>query len=149
MLVKSILKAKGSEVFSVDPDDTVQSALRSFNEWKVGFAIVGKLDGKVLGTVSERDICHAMAEFGDKAASMAVREVMTRNVVSCAAEDALPKVMALMTASRTRHVLVMENGAIKGIISIGDLVKHRLDEMLRQEESMLDYIAGTGYSFHI
>lgn len=148
MFVRKILRMKGFDVFSVVPDETVRGVVRIFGERKIGFAIVGDPKGEVIGTISERDVCHAVCAKGEGAVTMLVRDIMTRNVVSCALHDTLPKVMALMTERRTRHILVMEGGAIKGVVSGGDLLKHRLDEVLRQEKSMRDFIAGSDYSVH-
>ncbi len=94
MFIKDILRTKGFDVFSVVPDETVRGVLLFFNKRKIGFAIVCDTKSEILGTVSERDICHAVADKGEKAVSMAVRETMARNVVRCSCHDTLPKIMA-------------------------------------------------------
>jgi CBS domain-containing protein len=120
--------------------------LRLFRENNIGFVVVGRSPGECLGTLSERDCCHAVAEYGIEAPIMRVADIMNRSVTTCSTQDLLPFVMALMTERRTRHVLVTDGGgAPVGVVSIGDVVKHRLDEALRNEEALHDYIAGTGY----
>lgn len=145
MLVKTVLGKKGFDVFSVLPEDTILAVLKTFGIKKIGFAIVGDPVHNIHGTVSERDICHAIA--AGAGIETEIKDVMTVNVETCLLDDNLAKVMALMTGQRTRHVLVYEGDEIRGIISIGDVVKHRLDETLRDEVEMRRYIEGTGYSY--
>jgi len=148
MHVKSVLDKKGVEVFSVAPDDTLVTVLKIFRQRKIGFAVVKSKAGGFLGTVSERDICHALAaDESGQGLQTAVKEVMTENIVTCSWDDNLAKVMALMTSKKTRHVLVYDGEEVKGIISIGDVVKHRLDESLQDEVELRRYIAGTGYRY--
>lgn len=148
MYAKDILDIKGSDVVSVKPEETLRDVLQIFSDMKIGFAIVVDVRGGISGTISERDICRTVLELGEKAVRTEVQQVMTQRIVSCTMEDKLPRIMALMTNRRTRHVLVMEGKAARGIVSIGDVVKHRLEEVLRAEESMRDYIEGSGYSYH-
>lgn len=150
MEISVILKNKGDAVFSVPPDETMRKTLQIFAEKHIGCAPVSHAGGKTLGLISERDICRAIAEFGEKAVAKKVQDGMREKIVSCKPTDHLARVMALMTAHKTRHVLVQDDaGDVVGIISIGDIVKHRLDAALRDEKSMLDYISGTGYSFQM
>lgn len=146
MHVKTVLENKGFDAFSVSPYDTVLTALRLFNEKSIGFAMVCGQNGDVLGTVSERDICLAMSTAEGAGRQTAIKDVMAKNTVTCALDDNLVRVMALMTEKKTRHVLVYGDGILRGVISIGDLVKHRLDEVMREEMELLQYIGGTGYS---
>ncbi|MBZ9793907.1 CBS domain-containing protein [Rhizobium sp. 3T7] len=145
MLVCQILKTKSPEIVSVTPDHTMVEVLRLFRENNIGFVIVGRSPGECLGTVSERDCCNAVAEYGIKAPVMRVGDIMNRRVATCSTDDLLPLVMAIMTERRTRHVLVMDGDKIAGIVSIGDVVKYRLDEALRTEEDLYNYICGTAY----
>jgi len=145
MLVCQILKAKAPEVISVTPNHTMVEVLRLFRDNNIGFVVVSRSPGKYLGTLSERDCCNAVAEYGSEAPMMRVGDIMNRSVATCSAQDFLPLVMATMTNRRTRHVLVMDGNAVVGVVSIGDVVKHRLDELARNEELLHDYIAGTGY----
>ncbi|RUU11554.1 CBS domain-containing protein [Mesorhizobium sp. USDA-HM6] len=145
MLVCQILKIKAPEVISVTPGQTMVEVLRLFRENNIGFVVVSRFPGDCMGTLSERDCCNAVAEHGAKAPMMRVAEIMNRSVATCSTQDLLPSVMAIMTERRTRHVLVMDGGAPVGIVSIGDVVKHRLDELMNNEQVLYDYIAGTGY----
>ncbi|MEX0304036.1 MAG: CBS domain-containing protein [Leisingera sp.] len=146
MYVKAVLGAKGFETYSVAPDDSVLTALQLFNDKKIGFAVVKDAGGTPVGGVSERDICKAMADPEGAGRKTAVRDVMTAEVITCAPDDNLVKIMALMTEKRSRHMLVRDAEGLCGVISIGDVVKHRLDEIMREEEELLKYIDGTGYS---
>jgi CBS domain-containing protein len=145
MLVCQILKGKSPEVISVTPDQTMVEVLQLFREHNIGFVIVRRSPGECLGTLSERDCCNAIAKYGTEAPMMRVLDIMNRNVATCSAQDVLPIAMAIMTERRTRHVLVMDGDALAGIVSIGDVVKHRLEEAMRTEQDLHDYISGTSY----
>ncbi|WP_192246928.1 CBS domain-containing protein [Mesorhizobium silamurunense] len=145
MLVCQILRTKAPEVVTVTPGQTMVEVLRLFRENNIGFVVVSRFPGQCLGTLSERDCCNAVAEHGTKAPMMRVADIMNRSVATCSAQDLLPSVMATMTNRRTRHVLVMDGDATVGVVSIGDVVKHRLDELQNNEQVLYDYIAGTGY----
>jgi CBS domain-containing protein len=145
MLVGEILKTKAPEVISVTPDQTMVEVLRLFRDNNIGFVVVSRSPGECLGTLSERDCCNAVAEHGTEAPMMRVADIMNRSAATCSAQDRLPLVMAIMTQRRTRHLLVMNGNALVGVVSIGDVVKHRLDESLRTEQTLRDYISGTGY----
>jgi CBS domain-containing protein len=145
MLVGQILQTKAPEVISVTPGQTMVEVLQLFRDNNIGFVVVSRSPGKCLGTLSERDCCNAVAEHGTAAPMMRVADIMNRDAATCSAQDGLPLVMAIMTTQRTRHVLVMDGNSIVGVVSIGDVVKHRLDESLRNEQVLHDYIAGTGY----
>jgi len=150
MEISTILKNKGDSVFSVSPDETMRKTLQMFAENHIGCAPVKDPEGNTVGLISERDICRAIANVGEKAVSEKVQSGMREEVISCKASDHLARAMALMTSHKTRHVLVLDDDDnVVGIISIGDIVKHRLDAALRDEKSMLDYISGTGYSFQM
>jgi CBS domain-containing protein len=142
MHVCQILKTKSPELISVTPDMTMVEVLRLFRDNNIGFVVVSRSPGECLGTLSERDCCNAVAEYGTEAPIMRVADIMTRRVATCSAEDMLPFVMAIMTERRTRHVLVMDGDATVGVVSIGDVVKHRLDEIQLEAESMREYISG-------
>jgi CBS domain-containing protein len=140
-----ILKTKTPEVISVDPSQTMVEVLRLFQDNNIGFVVVSRWPGECLGTLSERDCCNAVAKYGTEAPVMRVADIMNRNAATCSIQEGLPMVMAIMTRRRTRHVLVMDGDALVGVVSIGDVVKHRLDESLRNEQVLHDYIVGTGY----
>ncbi|WP_046866372.1 CBS domain-containing protein [Microvirga massiliensis] len=145
MLVCEVLKTMASEIISVTPDQTMVEVLRVFRDNNIGFVVVSRSPGEYLGTLSERDCCNIVAEHGAEAPMMRASDFMNRSVATCSLQDRLPMVMAIMTKRRTRHVLVMDGDALMGIVSIGDVVKHQLDESLRNEQVLHDYIAGTGY----
>jgi CBS domain-containing protein len=145
MLVRDILQITGADVVSVSPEQTLAEIARLFREKNIGFVLVRRSPREFLGTVSERNCCHAVAEHGARAATMPVADFMNRELAICSVSDPLPSVMAIMTDRRTRHVLVMDGGELAGLISIGDLVKHRLDESLRTEPMLGEYIAGAGF----
>jgi CBS domain-containing protein len=145
MHVCQILKTKSPELISVKPDQPMVEALRLFRDNNIGFVVVGRSPGECLGTLSERDCCYAVAEYGTEAPAMRVADIMNRSVATCSTQDFLPFVMAIMTERRTRHVLVMDGGRPVGVVSIGDVVKHRLDEALRNERALHEYIAGTAH----
>jgi CBS domain-containing protein len=145
MHVCQILKSKSPQLISVTPDEPMVEVLRLFRDNNIGFVVVSRSPGECLGTLSERDCCNAVAEYGTEAPIMRVADIMNRSVATCSAEDFLPFVMAIMTERRTRHVLVMDGGAAVGVVSIGDVVKHRLDEALRNEQALHEYIAGTAH----
>ena len=145
MLVRNILQITGADVVSVSPDQTMAEVVTLFRTRNIGFVLVRRSPREVVGTVSERNCCHAVAEHGAKAAAMPVAEIMNRELATCSVSDPLPTVMAIMTDRRTRHVLVMDGETLAGLVSIGDVVKHRLDESLRTERELGDYIAGAGF----
>ncbi|QRM29125.1 CBS domain-containing protein [Microvirga sp. VF16] len=145
MLVVEILQTKAPEIISVTPGQTMVEVLRLFRENNIGFVVVSRRSGEYLGTLSERDCCNAVAEHGTEAPMMRVADIMNRSLAICSVQDGLPMVMAIMTKRRTRHVLVMDDDTLVGVVSIGDVVKHRLDEFLRNEQALHDYIAGVGY----
>lgn len=145
MFVGEIVKGKGSGVIAVAPDQSMVEVLRLFRDMNIGFVVVSGGPGEYLGTVSERDCCNAVAAHGAEAVLMPAADIMTRSVATCSTNDLLPFVMAIMTERRTRHVLVRDGEDVVGVVSIGDVVKHRLDEALRTEQDLQDYICGTNY----
>jgi CBS domain-containing protein len=129
MKVASILKGKGSTVVTVRPEASIAAALQELTDKGIGALVVSN-DGKsLLGLISERDIVQALARFGTLHLDLRVADVMMRHVVTCREDDLITKVMDLMTRHRVRHLPVVEDGRLRGIVSIGDVVKHRLDEL--------------------
>lgn len=145
MHVSAVLAKKNADIIWVLPEDTILDVLKIFNNKKIGFVVVGDPAHNLKGAVSERDICHELA-VGAKLTTEA-KEIMTVHIEKCSLEDNLAKATAIMTEKRTRHLLVYEGDVLKGLISIGDVVKHRLDETLHDEEELRHYIEGTGYSY--
>jgi CBS domain-containing protein len=129
MKVSSILKAKGAHVETTRPDTTVYTVVWELKLKGIG-ALVLSEDGKaVLGLISERDIVRGLTEHGARLLTLPVSEVMTPPVVTCTPEESITAVMARMTSHRVRHLPVLDGGRLCGIVSIGDIVKYRLDEL--------------------
>jgi len=141
MIVRAILDSKGSDVTTIAPDKTLADAAHLLSQHKIGAIVVTGADSRVTGILSERDIVKAVSKHGPEALQVSVASVMTREVVTCSAHDTMNELMTRMTAGRFRHVPVVENGRLAGIISIGDVVKYRLAEMERESSALRDYIA--------
>jgi CBS domain-containing protein len=129
MKVASILRAKGLHVETVAPDTLLSSVAWTLRSRAIGALVVVDGHGSIAGVISERDIVNGLAEHGADLLGMRVSQVMNRSVVSCTPADNITRVMAQMTRYRIRHVVVTEEGRLHGIVSIGDVVKHRLDEL--------------------
>ncbi|PKQ08381.1 MAG: inosine-5-monophosphate dehydrogenase [Alphaproteobacteria bacterium HGW-Alphaproteobacteria-12] len=140
MNVATILKAKGTDVTSVSPDTTLRDVAVLLTERRIGAAVVIQ-DKKVMGIVSERDIVKAVAGGGGNALNAPVRDVMTSRVITCSLNDSVDELMDSMTMGRFRHLPVIENGELVGIVSIGDVVKHRIAETVMETEALRLYIA--------
>jgi CBS domain-containing protein len=140
MTVKAILSVKGTEVLTIEPTTSLAAAAKVLAERKIGALVVTGPDQRVIGIVSERDIVQELAAHGPAALDLALTEVMTRKVTTCSASDTISSVMERMTAGKFRHLPVLEQGRLAGIVSIGDVVKHRLQEMEREQSALRDYI---------
>jgi CBS domain-containing protein len=140
MSVKAILSNKGRHVATVDPNADLISAARQMSEGHIGALVVLGVDGRIAGIVSERDLVHALAQRGPNALSEPVSKVMTRKVATCNENETIPAIMERMTAGKFRHVPVIEQDRLVGIISIGDVVKHRIEEIEHETEALKDYI---------
>ncbi|HEY0567510.1 MAG TPA: CBS domain-containing protein [Xanthobacteraceae bacterium] len=140
MSVKAILSNKGRDVATVDPNTDLMSAARQMSEARIGALVVLGLDHRVGGIISERDIIHALAERGPAALSDPISKVMTRKVTTCSENETIPAIMERMTAGKFRHVPVIEQDRLVGIISIGDVVKHRIEEIEHETAALKDYI---------
>ena len=142
MNVNDILKAKGREVATVAPDATVTEAVRLLHRRGIGALVVTADANRLDGILSERDIVHALAARGAAVLDMRVSELMTRRVVTCAPNDTIAELMGEMTRRRIRHLPVVDRGRLAGLVSIGDVVKNRLDEIESEAQSLKTYIAG-------
>jgi CBS domain-containing protein len=129
MNVDGILRAKGATVYTIRPDNTVGDLVLTLRENRIGAMVVSEDGRSVLGMISERDVVRGLAELGPRVLETAVAELMTRLVVSCTPQDSVKHVMTEMTKRRIRHLPVLADGALCGIVSIGDIVKNRLEEM--------------------
>ena len=144
MNVDSILKNKGGNVVTTSPDATVGEVASVLRKEAIGAMVVLDDGGKVLGIVSERDIVNALGDPIRRRDLLEspVSALMTRNVVTCTPEDTVQTCMSLMTERRCRHLPVLHDGAMIGIVSIGDLVKRRLDELEKEAGFLREMIAG-------
>jgi CBS domain-containing protein len=140
MTVKTILGHKSRDVVTIQPTATLAEAARLLAERRIGAVLVLGIEGRVAGILSERDIVRALAERGGAVLDERVDHVMTRKVFTCSENDTVAQVMEQMTAGKFRHVPVTEEGLLIGIISIGDVVKHRLHEIESESEALREYI---------
>ncbi len=141
MTVKHILKTKGRDVVTIEADQTLGAAARLLSEKRIGAVVVGNTFRPVLGILSERDIVRALAARGAAALDEPVSRSMTEKVVTCSETAAVNEVMEIMTDGKFRHLPVVDGGRLTGIISIGDVVKHRVAEIEAETAAMRDYIA--------
>jgi CBS domain-containing protein len=144
MHVAAVIKRKGSTVISITPERTIAEAANLLTENRIGAVLV--LDGGegIRGIISERDIVHALSKHGATAMTRRVEEVMTREVKHCSSKDTIAEVMTVMTKRRFRHLPVVDDGKLLGMISIGDVVKQRLDETELEVETLRGYVTGQG-----
>lgn len=142
MNVATILRHKGRSVTTVAPDAKIATAVGLLRRHDIGALVVSKDGVAVEGILSERDIVHALADYTGKTLDLDVAQLMSRHVITCKLDDTVADLMALMTERRIRHLPVLEHGALAGIISIGDVVKNRLDEVESEATSMRQFIAG-------
>lgn len=144
MAVAHILRQKGATVITVRPADSVQSIVDILARHRIGAVVVVDEAGAIAGIVSERDVVRAMA--GDLAgvASRTAGDIMTAKVVTCTPADSEADLMQMMTESRIRHLPVVANGRLAGMVSIGDVVKLRIETMEAEADQMKSYIASAG-----
>lgn len=143
MTVKAILDQKGRDVFSMSPDATLSDVAAELTKRKIGAVLI--MDGERLaGILSERDLVRTIASRGAAALSAAASSVMTQTVQTCTRDDLIEDVMERMTAARFRHLPVEEHGRVIGLISIGDVVKQRIEAAVRERDDMRAYIHSTG-----
>ncbi len=128
MTIESILRRKGSDVTTIAPDATIKRAADWLCAKKIG-ALVVTSENAVLGLISEREIVHAFSRYGEIAGSMPVKGVMQYGVTTVSPDESVNRVMNLMTHHRVRHMPVLRDGKLVGIVSIGDVVKHRLEDL--------------------
>jgi CBS domain-containing protein len=141
MNVATILKQKGRSVSTVPPTMTLLEVANRLAQRRIGALVVVGARGDIHGIVSERDIVRVLSETGADCLPRPVAEAMTRQVVTCRETDTLDELMAMMTASRFRHLPVVTDGDLVGIISIGDVVKHHVAEIEMEATAMRAYIA--------
>jgi CBS domain-containing protein len=140
MTIGMILSDKGREIVSIEPAATLKSAATLLAEKRIGAVVILGADHRIIGILSERDIVRAIGERGIAALDESVSQTMTRKVSTCTEGETLISILERMTEGKFRHVPVVDQGRLTGIVSIGDVVKHRLREMERDSAAMRDYI---------
>lgn len=141
MQVSSIVRAKGADVATIEPGATVADAVRLLHHHRIGALVVSPDGSRVVGIVSERDIVRRLAT-DEALLSLPVSRVMTAGVHTCELTDPVEQLMVLMTTHRIRHVPVVVDGQLAGIVSIGDVVKLRLQELESENKTLYDYMNG-------
>jgi len=139
MTVRTILDTKGHQIESVEPEAKLATAIKILSERKIG-AVLVMSNGHIEGILSERDIVRVLGERGAEVLDEPVSEVMTRKVISCRQSDTVAAIMEMMTSGKFRHLPVVEEGKVVGLISIGDIVKWRVMEFEAEQEALRDYI---------
>ncbi|MCX7879065.1 MAG: CBS domain-containing protein [Ignavibacteria bacterium] len=142
MKVKDVLKQKGPEVFSIYEEKTVADAIKMFTHNNIGLLIVLSLEAKVVGTISERDIIRKLATDPEGCLTAKVKDVMTKQVLVVEPEDDLEYAEQIMTQNRCRHLPVIQNDVLVGLISIGDIIKFQLKESQTENKYLKSYVAG-------
>jgi len=140
MIVKEILAAKGGEVFCIEPTADLAAAAALLSKHGIGAVVIRGAGDRLAGILSERDIVRALSQHGEKALTSPVGQVMTRDVATCTEDDTCAAIMEQMTTRKFRHLPVMRGSRLVGLISIGDVVKQRVEEIERESEAMRDYI---------
>ena len=140
MIIKSILAAKGGNVISIEPTASLEAAVKMLAQHRIGALLVLGPDRRVVGIISERDVVRVLAEREAGVLAEPLSQVMTRKVVTCSPSDSVGVLMELMTVGKFRHLPVIEHDQVIGIISIGDVVKHRLQEIEQESAALRDYI---------
>lgn len=141
MIVARILAAKGRDVVTTQPHRTLAEVAALLTARKIGAAVVTDAQGSILGVVSERDILNAVGNGGAAALEDAVSKHMTSEVLTTYEDETVDSTMEKMTHRRCRHLPVVENGKLAGIVSIGDVVKYRLEQLEHEHQAMREYIA--------
>lgn len=140
MKLRDVLAAKGSQVYSVEPDQTLEEALARLTRYRIGALLVVDDHGRATGILSERDVlreCHARA---GRLGEVLVRDAMSSDLIIAVPDDALDYVMGVMTRNRIRHLPVMDGGRVAGLVSIGDVVKACLEETQYENRYLREYI---------
>jgi len=140
MLVETILNAKGRDVATVRPDVSLRALAELLAEKRIGAVVVTDAQERLVGIVSERDVVRALARFGERALAMPVADAMTREVKTCRPDDTVEHLMSVMTDGRLRHLPVLVDGRLGGIVSVGDIVKSRIEESELEARSLRDYV---------
>ena len=140
MIVKNILLGRRGNVVTIEPTADLAAAVKRLAERRIGALVILGADHRIVGILSERDIVRAFADRGPAALHEPVGQVMSRDVKTCSEDDSVESLMGRMTTGRFRHMPVVEQGKLIGIVSIGDVVKNRVEEIEREAEALRDYI---------
>jgi CBS domain-containing protein len=140
MNIQKILHAKGADVFAVGPGEDATAIARALAQHRIGAALVRDIDGAVLGIVSERDIVRALAQDGTTALARTARDLMTADLVTATPATTVAEALGLMTNHRCRHLPVLADGRLAGMVSIGDLVKARIAEAEEEAQSLRAFV---------
>jgi CBS domain-containing protein len=141
MRIADLLRTKGTAVATVTPETTVTTLLAGLAENNVGAMVVVAPDGSIAGIVSERDVVRRLNDHGPALLDGPVSDIMTKLVASCGPDDSIDQLSVLMTERRIRHVPVLVDGRLAGIISIGDVVKNRMEQLEKSQEQLEAYIS--------
>lgn len=144
MRISDVLRNKGTDVFTVRTDTTVRDFLAVMVERRIGACVLSDDGTTVSGIVSERDIARALHERGADILAEPVSVIATSEVHTCHPEESLDELTRVMTERRVRHIPVLVDGQLSGLVSIGDIVKHRMDELESERQALVDYISSAG-----
>lgn len=142
MRIADVLSTKGADVATVPPETGLPDLIEVLATRRIGAVVVTAPDGQVAGIVSERDVVRRLHALGADLVTATVADIMTADVQTCGRADAIDAVLQVMTAGRFRHIPVIDEGALVGIVSIGDLVKHRIGELQVERDHLEAYISG-------
>lgn len=145
MIIGHILMSKGHEFISVAPDDKIQTAAKLLGSKKTGLAVVAEKGGRLLGVISAMDIMRALGDRGEAAATTPVSAIMTTKVCVCRPQDGVQQALEQMVQRKIRHLPVVEDGIVKGVIKLRDAVEFRVGEVEVEAEELRRYIFGAGY----
>jgi CBS domain-containing protein len=140
MIVKNILAGKGGSVVTINPTADIITVVKLLAERGIGAVVVLGADHRIVGILSERDIVRALAEHGPIALNEPVSQIMTRNVNTCSEDNTIGDLMGRMTAGKFRHLPVVKQEKLIGIVSIGDVVKSRVEEIDQETKTLREYI---------
>jgi len=143
MRISEVIRRKGDDVVTIRPEATVTDLLALLAERNIGAVVVSSDDGHtVAGIVSERDVVRHLNNYGSRVLANRVETLMTTEVLTCSVDDDLRTLAMRMTDARIRHLPVVEDGQLRAIVSIGDIVKNRIDELQAENEHLTDYVHG-------
>ena len=141
MIVSQLLKSKGCQVYTVSEETNINEISRILSEKRIGVAVIINESKNVIGIISERDIIRGLSKYGEKVLDMPSKALMTKNVITSGLDSHIDELMREMTNSRIRHMPIVEDEKLVGLISIGDVVKNRVEELKAEGDMLREYIA--------